>query len=94
MSTVEKEVKDAIEELQLSRERIWQCDSETARNVVRLVMDSFVDDNPRAWWEGFRYPTNAFSYPDGNGYKQLVEHVPEICFRCWFSRTIRWRHAC
>jgi hypothetical protein len=84
MSLCERELEDAVEQLELSTPQFSKCDSPKASDVARTAKQRFVSGNPRVWWLGFQQPYETFPYRSPDDWAQRLESViPHGTTRCW-----------
>jgi hypothetical protein len=81
---IEEELDKALDSLRLPIEAFRKCAPEQAKRIVKIAMDTFVINNPRAWWMSLKHPYESFDYSDGFGFEDLIRHVPEGNEKCWF----------
>ena len=81
---VDRQIREAIAELQIWPGVFRQLDSRTAQAVFEKAKETFVKDAPRSWWLSLKYPFVSFDYSDGCGFDRLLRHIPPGENRCWF----------
>lgn len=85
METVIDEIRRAIGLLSLSPERVRELPTTESEAVFRAVVDRFVASGDRRWWwEDFRKSGVSAKFPDGDGWRHVVDIVPERHERVWF----------
>jgi len=84
MSSVKDEIHAAVEKLGLSAQIFRELPDSEGESVYRIALRHFVPvGEPRWWWEHF---TSAASvdFPAGDGWKHIIELVPDASEHVWF----------
>lgn len=77
-------VKSAIDNLQLSKEEIIECEENEAISIQNKIKEAFIKGEPRAWWLSLKQPYEKIEFSNGEGYKNLAKFVPKNELKCWF----------
>ena len=84
MESEADEIQQATETLGFSAERFRRLLPELARDVYQSALRHFVPrGNPTWWWEHFPASTSVY-FATGDGWRLLVELVPDADERVWF----------
>lgn len=83
-STVEAEVEQAIETLNLSQEAIVRLEPQQAEQLIQAAKARFVEGNPRAWWLRLRVPYRIAEQEASSGVPSLMKHWAIDEPFCWF----------
>lgn len=84
MWTVDGEIMNALKNLDLPSSELRRCGDGEAAAVLSKATETFVRDNPRAWWLSLKTPFKSVAYDQGNAYEHLEEYLPADENRCWF----------
>src|SRR5689334_4010014 len=90
---IEKQLDKALDNLHVPTEAFRRCAPEQAERIVGRARETFVVNNPRAWWMSLKQPNESFDYSDGFGFEDLIRHVPDGNEKCWFVPETEEEHA-
>jgi uncharacterized protein DUF6756 len=84
MDRNESQLRSAVDELALPADSVALCQAEDGAAIADRIMDAFVRDRRcRWWWACLKSPGRVIDYPEGDGYRHLLEYVPAAEGRCW-----------
>ena len=72
LSSYEKEIKDAILNLEIE-DKVEEFTGEERRSILQKIQDFFVIGNPRVWWLSLRYKPESFVFEQEEPYKKITD---------------------
>lgn len=85
MENVTHEIERAIGKLGLSESDIRLLPDQEGRIIFEHALKTFVGGNDRKWWwEGFSKKSTYVKIENGDGYKLIIEIVPDKEEKIWW----------
>lgn len=72
LSSYEKEIKDAISNLEIE-DKIEEFTGEERRSILQKIQNFFVIGNRRVWWLSLRYKPESFVFEQEEPYKNITD---------------------
>ncbi|MBO0360256.1 hypothetical protein J0X19_20015 [Hymenobacter sp. BT186] len=82
MWTVEGEIQNALDILELSSAHFKRLDTFTAKQIVEQAKAKYVIGNPRSWWLSLKVPYKSYEYDLFTN--DLSEYIPDQETECYW----------